>query len=93
MVETTKWEIRDCFDVWGNEQDGWDINDSYRVGEFDIPGEVIDNDKKLLEFVKAHTTLSTSDMRRIEVDGDCDVVMIKARKTQMPLFTLCRIYG
>lgn len=32
------------YDVWGNDEDGYSVNDVYRQGEIEIPGEVtIDN--------------------------------------------------
>lgn len=37
-----KWTLYD-YDVWGNEYDGWEVNDTYKVrGELEIPDS--DND-------------------------------------------------
>jgi hypothetical protein len=39
-----KWDLWDYFDVWGNEQDGWEVNDQTRVQEGVIIDETINND-------------------------------------------------
>jgi len=86
-----KWEVRNCFDVWGNEKDGWEVNDSTSCGCFDIPETIINNDGKLLQFMVASGWLATSDRRRIEVDGECDIIEIRERKSKRPLYWLTLI--
>ena len=86
-----KWEIRDCFDVWGNEKDGWEVNDTASAGEFEIPEEIIEHDKRLLEFLVEHTRLQTSDLRKLEVDSDYGVIEVRDRKTKCPLYWLMMV--
>lgn len=82
------WEIRDVFDVWGNEKDGWEVNDTASVGEFEIPENIIEDDKKLLEFFVEHGWLVSSDRRQLEVNGDFGAIEILERKTGRPLYWL-----
>ena len=82
----TTWEIRDCYDVWGNQKDGWRVNDSLIVGTYNFPERIIENDKALLVRLKEMNLLTTSDLRKIAVDGDYGVIEIKERKTEKPLF-------
>lgn len=81
-----KWEIRYCYDVWGNAEDGWEVNDTMSIGTFDIADEVIENDKKLLEFLTKHEFLFKGDI--YEVDGDYQCIEIRDRRTQYPLLHL-----
>lgn len=82
-----KWEIRDVFDVWGDEN-GWEVNDTASVGEFEIPENIIEDDKKLLEFFVEHGWLVSSDLRQLEVTADFGVIEILERKTGRPLYWL-----
>lgn len=34
-TELTTWELR-TYDVWGNKEDGYDVNDSFRAGTIDL---------------------------------------------------------
>ena len=86
-----KWEIRDCFDVWGNEKDGWEVNDTASAGKFEIPEEIINDDKRLLEFLVAHTRLQTTDRRRLEVNGDYGCIEVRERKSKRPLYWLMMV--
>jgi hypothetical protein len=35
----TRWALR-TYDVWGNSRDGYDVNDSFARGEFEIMADV-----------------------------------------------------
>ena len=82
------WEVRDCFDVWGNKKDGYEINDSANMGRYEISDNIIDDDKKLLEFMVSHNWLTTSDRRKLTVNGECGIIEIMERKTERPLYLL-----
>lgn len=63
----TKWVLIDYFDVWGNEEDGWDVNNLTKI-DLDISlsenythAEVIDILKE-----KGYLTLSAS-LENIEI--------------------------
>ena len=87
-----KWEIRYCCDVWGDLEEGWEVNDTMSIGTFDIPEDVIEDDKKLLEFLVEHTNLSTSDTSIIEVYGEYDTLEIREKETQFPLYWLIMVH-
>lgn len=82
------WEIRNCFDVWGNEKDGWEVNDSTVEGIVPILECDIDNDKVILDMMVRLQLLSTNDRRKIEISGECGVIEILEKKTRKPLYWL-----
>jgi len=74
-VDTT-WEIR-SYDVWGNAKDGYEVNNSWRIGEVTIRCKVeVNNAGTPQEFLSAYP--SNSQIRKalglgrfkIETDGD-----------------------
>lgn len=53
---TTRWEKR-TYDVWGNAEDGFEVNDSYSHGEIEIEIEpTVNNEGTPHEFTSAHPT-------------------------------------
>lgn len=82
-----KYSVINYFDVWGNEKDGWEVNN--QCIEFDdlwLSDDI--TPKEICEYLKKIGLLATSDMRRIAVTDWGDLIEINEKKTNMPLFGL-----
>jgi len=78
---TTRWEVR-TYDVWGNAEDGYDVNDVYGKGEIELDAEIISEIVREIDGIPTTVYgygLSDDDIREaldinegveIEVDGD-----------------------
>lgn len=79
------------FDVWGNEKDGYEINDQCVEAE----NLYIDNnatDKQILGLLKTIDFLKTDDMRRVRIEDLGEDMEIYACKNRYPLGMLRRRY-
>lgn len=56
-------------DVWGNEEDGWDINDVSEIKRMEIPEEVIDDPDKLIKLLQ-EDILADDTKFDVEYNGD-----------------------
>lgn len=75
------------FDVWGNEKDGWEVNNQcVEFEDLNLADDV--TDKEICEYLKANGYLNTSDMRRLEVVDYGEVMEICERKGHKPLYAL-----
>lgn len=81
------WVVYDL-DVWGNEEDGYEVNDWWAVGELSFTDMEIQDDKVILEKMKKAGYLKTSDMRKLEVVADYGFIQIVERKTGKYLYNL-----
>lgn len=81
------WVVYDL-DVWGNEEDGYEVNDWWAVGELSFTDMEIQDDKVILEKMKKSGYLATSDMRKLEVVADYGFIEIVERKTGKYLYNL-----
>lgn len=81
------WVVYDL-DVWGNEEDGYEVNDWWAVGELSFTDMEIQDDKVILEKMKKAGYLKTSDMRKLEVVADYGFIEIVERKTGKYLYNL-----
>lgn len=53
----TTWQMR-TYDVWGNKRDGFDVNDSFNRGEYELNLKVtVYNEGKSGEFVGAYPSI------------------------------------
>ena len=86
----TKWQLWE-YDVWGNKEDGYQVNDRFKVGEVEIKLKtVIDNINTPFQFVSA----SVSDWKikqlfgvscKIDVDGDDTSYYIERSSDNYPI--------
>lgn len=77
-----KFEIRQL-DAWGNAKDGYEINNSYYMGEMVTKAQ--DERRAFTAWMKKHVGITFKPNRTlIEYDGD--VYTIIDRKTKEPLF-------
>ena len=90
-MEYQTYNLRNYFDVWGNETDGWEVNNS--CIEFDdlvISDE--STNKEILSFLKLIGFLTTDDMRRLVVENHGDLIEVYERKGYKPLCALMPNY-
>lgn len=86
----TVWEIA-TYDVWGNAEDGYDVNDVYRQGETEIDCKIeLNNPGTPFEFKSASP--SDSQIREvfgikcsIETDGDDMVIYVNRSRDSYPI--------
>lgn len=86
-----RYRLINYFDVWGNKEDGWEVNN--QCVEFDDLYLTDDcSNKELLNYLKERGFLTTSDMRRLEVIDFGELIEINERKSQKPLYALQMVY-
>ena len=80
------YELINYFDVWGNEQDGWEINNQC-VEKRDIT--IVDDAKNddIIEYLK-NCDFLTKDCTADDfyILWDCDYIEIYSKKDGMPLY-------
>ena len=74
------------FDVWGNEEDGWEVNDS--CVEFDV--RITDNmtDQDIISFLYEKEFFNTKDIDKFLIENDGDFIEIFEEETGKPLCSL-----
>lgn len=86
----TTWDLA-TYDVWGNANDGYDVNDVYRQGEITLRLKLNTyNAGKPGEFIGAHPTEYQIKQVfgvacQIDVDGDDTNVYVNRRRDSYPL--------
>ena len=89
-VGVTKWKLVNYFDVWGDEEGGWQVNNL--CTEFDDLNITDDaTDKDILDYLKNIGFLTTSDRRRVYLADMGDMIEIYQRKDNYPLGRLERV--
>lgn len=86
-----KYQLINYFDVWGNEKEGYEINN--QCVEFDdwhIAGNA--SDKEILEFLVKSGHLKTADMRQVRIESDGENMEVYAVKGHYPLFGIRPVY-
>lgn len=87
---SNKWRLINYFDVWGNEKDGWEVNNTcVEFSDLVITDDATDKD--ILNYLKEIGFLSTSDRRRVRIADGGDRLEIEAVKGYRPLGALERI--
>ena len=87
MANVNTYTLINYFDVWGNEKDGWEVNNQC-IEKDDISIADDATPKEICEYLKSIKMLATSDMRKLEVINLGDGFEINERKTGKPLFGL-----
>lgn len=88
--KTEKWEVR-SLDVWGNARDGFEVNDSSRVGSIEIPEGATDRD--VLKILRDENYLSTQSSGLVKIDhqsSDESHMDIVERRNGKPVFQLSK---
>ena len=83
----SKWEVK-SLDVWGNEEDGFEVNQEFHAGEVEIPSMV--DDKELLKIMKKggfiKDNVKSSQVEFEDTGGG--FIEMKNAKTGEPLYFL-----
>lgn len=76
-------------DVWGNEDDGWEVNDEYHVGTFEALET--DSDEMIVRDLAAAGYLEEgSTLEDVAVVGDWELMFLMDADTTKPLLRLAR---
>ena len=87
-----KYELINYFDVWGNAEDGWEVNN--QCIEFrDLVITEDASDKDILNYLVDIGFLATSDMRKLLVDNSGDMIEIFEKKSMKPICGLRQVYN
>ena len=83
----TQYRLIHYFDVWGNKDDGWEINNQHEVfNNLDIPHDF--DYKKILTYLKEIGFLVTNDMRRLLIEEHGNSIEVYERKNMKPICML-----
>lgn len=77
------------FDVWGDSEYGWVVNNQC-VEADDVYISDDSTDKEICEYLRKTGYLTSSDMRKLAVSDWGDLIEINERKSGMPLFAFIR---
>jgi hypothetical protein len=85
-MKIEKWQVW-TLDVWGNEIDGYDVNDRSRAGYIELVESYTDHD--ILQALKDENFLKESvKFTDINIDGDDTLIFIDSAENAYPLFQL-----
>jgi len=86
-VKPEVWEVK-SLDVWGNEEDGYEVNQEFKAGKIEIPAMLDDAD--LVKLLKKEGFLKeTVRANQIEVESSgLGFIEIKEKKTGEPVYFL-----
>ena len=79
--------VHDYFDVWASEDGGWAVNDQLILNR-DFIVSTNDSDKEILESLVKAGYLATSDMRRLVVRENGEIIEVYQKKDMIPLLGL-----
>lgn len=89
---TDKYRLVDYFDVWGNEEDGYEVNDLAIIAD-DITIADDATEQDILDFLYNMKYLNTNDLSKINVEMfDPDMIELFDANTEYPICRLERIY-
>jgi hypothetical protein len=88
IFKAGKWDVY-SLDVWGNEEDGYEVNDRSKIGTVALPPDY--TDEYLLKTLKAEGLINYSKkhLRHIEIEGDDFSISIDYKGR--PMFQLERV--
>jgi hypothetical protein len=82
----SEWSVY-SYDVWGNADDGWEVNDSFYVGEVTLADDASDAD--IITALKDAGILSKkAKVSNVDIDGDDDYITLNDKRDGMPLLEL-----
>lgn len=78
------------YDLWGNEKDGFEVNDVFPMYVFDVPDRVMETDRKLIKFLKRELSLTGRYFRFWDVQGEAKHVLYFSYRGR-PVFELRKV--
>ena len=91
-AKTSTWKLY-SHDLWGNEKDGYEINDYYFQSDVELPGDKIDwpDEDDIIEVLKSDGWIKKGIHKKsIEVEMHEDDIYITDLRTHRPEYTLRR---
>ena len=75
------------FDVWGNEEDGWEVNDCCsEADDITITDDATEQD--IIDYLYNIEFFKTNDLEKFDVEYCGDFIEISEKETQKPLCSL-----
>jgi hypothetical protein len=82
-----KYELVNYFDVWGNEKNGYEVNNLCKEGQLELPENATNKDIihaiKAFGFFKKHVRTNM-----LDISNDWEMIEIDQRRNGMPI---CRL--
>ena len=86
-----KYQLINYFDVWGNEKEGYEVNNQcIEFNDWYIADDA--TNKEILEFLVKSGYLKTSDMRQVKIEWPGESGEVYAVKGHFPLFGIMPLY-
>lgn len=83
------WTLINYFDVWGNEVDGYEVNNQcVEAEDIIIADDATDAD--IINYLQLAGYLNTNETGLFEVEDNGDFIEICVKETGMPLYSLRR---
>lgn len=91
MSKTFKYELY-SYDVWGNEEEGYSVNDTFKRGIIELEN---DDDGEIIRELKSMGFLASSaETINFEIEGESDyTIYINGKNDNYPYCELRRIKG
>lgn len=84
LINVSKFELVNYFDVWGNKKDGYEVNNQCREGIVELSDNATNKDiiHTLIDFGFFNETAST---KNVEIQDFGDMIELFDKKSQKPL--------
>lgn len=88
-----QYKLIDYFDVWGNQEDGWEVNDMCTVDEeyglITITDDATDED--IVDYLIQTGYLGIKAKGKVRIEGDDSIIELFGIEDDMPLGRLERV--
>lgn len=82
----TTYTLINYFDVWGNEEDGWEVNNQcVEADDVVIADDATDQD--IIDYLFQHEYVTDDDISLYELESNGDFIEIYVKETMMPLYS------
>lgn len=89
-MDNNYWTLIDYFDVWGNEEDGWEVNDQ-SIEFDDLYLDPYITEEELVEYLKSIGYFASNvTMTDLEIENGGDYIEFFQASNMMPLCRLDR---
>lgn len=85
--DTNRWKVFDL-DVWGNQEDGYDINDFHEICEVTFTDEELDLDDRIIQKLVDLEILTEAAFELTYIDSDYGDMIIRNIETDEPIYLL-----
>lgn len=83
----SRYRLIDYFDVWGNEKDGYEVNNQCILFD-DLHMSQDITDQEILDYLKSIGYLNTAEIEKFYIISDCDYIELFQADNMYPL---CRL--